>query len=90
MIKRLKLLIIIVIVFGILFITLYTPTGVIKRHLFFDNPIQSLTCTIKKSDFVDTSYGQQYLVYGFNGIYFAYIKRNSIGWCYWSGGGSGP
>ena len=85
-----KLLIFVIITLGIVLFTLYTPVGAVKRHLFFDNPIQSLTCFIKKSDFIDTLYGQQYQVYGFNGIYFAYVKRNSIGWCYWSGGGSGP
>lgn len=82
--------------FVILLIILYTPIGAIRSHLFFSNPIQSLTCNIKKSNYVDKLYGQQYLIDGFEAgdgsgsIYFAYIKRNFIGCCYWVGGGSGP
>lgn len=86
----------VIIVFTILLITLYTPFGAIRSHLFFGNPIQSLTCNIKKSNYVDKLYGQQCLINGFKAgdgsgsIYFAYIKRNFIGCCYWAGGGSGP
>lgn len=90
-VKKLPKFILISIVFTIILgVIQYTPFGAIRTHLFFINPIQSLTCSVKYS------YGHQYLINGFEagdgsgGIYFAYVERNSIGWYYWSGGGSGP
>lgn len=74
--------------------TSYSPELAIRRHLFFVNPAQSLTCTINK-----TNFDGQYTINGINGIidpqsggkiFFAYVKRNFIGMYYWSGGGSGP
>ncbi|KZL89106.1 hypothetical protein [Clostridium magnum] len=94
--KKLPKFMPIIIAFTIILAILYAPVGAIRMHLFFSNPIQSLTCSVKKSRFIDSSYGQQYLINGFKagdgsgGIYFAYVKRNSIGWYYWPGGGSGP
>jgi len=78
-----------VITLAILYI-LYTPSAAIKSHLFFSNPIKSLTCSITKSNYVDSYYGQQYLIEGFDDIHFGYVNRNLLGWCYWAGGGSGP
>lgn len=83
-----------IIIFTIFLATSYSPELAIRRHLFFVNPTQSLTCTINKTDFVG-----QYTINGFNGfidpksggrIFFAYVKKNFIGLYYWSGGGSGP
>lgn len=94
--KKLLNIISIIVVFTILFITLYTPTGAIRIHLFLFNPIQSLTCTVEKTDIIDSFYGQQYWISGCkpwdgtDDTHFAYIKRNSFGCYYWSGGGSGP
>ncbi len=74
----------------------YNPELAIRRHLFFTNPQKSITCTIKKSFYNDKIYGQQYIVNGFtdpgsgNGICFTYVKKNSLGFYYCSGGGSGP
>jgi hypothetical protein len=90
-----KRLLVICIVF-LLIIIFYTPIGFIRSQLFLTDPIRSFTCSIKKTDFIDASYGQQYVIRGFegekmpNGIHFAYIKRNLVGGCYWAGGGSGP
>lgn len=72
-----------------------SPEVAIRYHLFSTNPIRSLTCTITKSDFIDKGYGQQYLIAGletnFGGsIIYAYIKKNSWGLYYWTGGGTGP
>ncbi|MDP4182969.1 MAG: hypothetical protein Q8942_18015 [Bacillota bacterium] len=80
---------------GVIIITCYSPKLSIRKHLFFTDPIQCWTCKIKKSDFIDKDYGQQYTI---EGIYdelgidvrFAYVKRNSLGWYYWTSGGSGP
>ena len=95
MFKKL-LVIFIIIIFGTFLITSYSPELAIRRHLFFNNPFQSLTCTIKKSDYIDKIYGQQYTINGFAdkssgmGIFFAYVKKDSLGCYHWSGGGSGP
>lgn len=85
-----RLLIPSIIILGFLLLTLYSPIGAVKRHLFFGNPMQSLACSVKKTDFIDNLYGQQYVIDGYKGIHFAYVKRNFLGWCYWSNGGSGP
>ncbi|OPY59021.1 MAG: hypothetical protein A4E55_00390 [Pelotomaculum sp. PtaU1.Bin035] len=85
-----------IIIFTIFLVTSYSPELAIRKHLFFVNPAQSLTCNIGKTNFVDKKYGQQYTINGFidpesgNGIFFAYVKKNFIGTYYWSGGGSGP
>lgn len=73
-----------------------SPEGAIRRELFHVNSLQSLTCTITKTDYVDKIYGQQYIVDGFvepvtqGKIRFAYTKKNSTGKYYWTGGGSAP
>jgi len=74
----------------------YNPELAIRRHLFFTNPQQSISCTVKKSFYKDNTYGQQYIVNGFtdsgsgNGIGFAYVKKNSLGFYYCSSGVTGP
>ncbi len=73
-----------------------SPDGAIRRQLFHVNPLQSFTCTITKTDFFDKIYGQQYIIDGFvdpltqGEISFAYVKKNTIGEYYWTGGGTGP
>lgn len=87
---------IIIIGYGTILYIYNYPEAAIRRHLFSNNPSQSLTCTIKKTDIFDETYGQQYTIQGFTdprsggSIYFAYVKQNSLGLYYWSGGGSGP
>ena len=87
--------IVIVFIIGV-FIFSYSPTIAIRKHLFISNPVQSFTCNLKKTTFIDNRYGQQYIVEGFidkssgGGIHFAYVKKNSLGLYYWFGGGSGP
>lgn len=71
-------------------ISSYSPTLAIRRHLLLITPTKALTCELKKSDFVDPDYGQQYTVDQCNGIYFAYVKKNVIGMYAWTAGGSGP
>lgn len=68
----------------------YSPTIAIRKFLLFDNPKQALTCKLEKSSYVDPQYGQQYTVYDYDGVYFAYVDQDPIGLYYWSGGGSGP
>lgn len=72
-----------------------SPEVAIRYHLFSTNPIQSLTCIITKTDFIDKGYGQQYLIDGLEtdsgeDIIYAYINKNSWGLYYWTGGGTGP
>lgn len=73
-----------------------SPEAAIRRHLFLNNPAQSLTCDISQTSFVDEKIGRQYTIKGFfdsgsgYGIYFAYVKKNSLGFYHWTGGGSGP
>lgn len=85
-----KILIIGVMILGIVSVTHSTPSGAVKSHLFFEYPIESISCTVNKSEYVDDTYGEQYTVDGIDGVYFAYVKRNILGLYYWSGGGSGP
>lgn len=91
-----RLLGLVVLVFIALLAARYYPEFAIREQLFIDNPIGSLACSIKRTDFVDPIYGRQYLVKGFmdpisgDGVYFAYVRKNSVGMYYWTGGGSGP
>ncbi|HBC92234.1 MAG TPA: hypothetical protein DCZ10_04830 [Pelotomaculum sp.] len=83
-------------IFAIFLATSYSPELAIRRHLFFDSPTQSFTCTINKTNLIDKEYGQQYTIKGFiepesrGEISFAYVKKSFIGMYHWSGGGSGP
>lgn len=73
-----------------------TPEAAIRRHLFWTNPAHSLSCELSKTAIVDKTYGQQYLIKGYidpvtkGNVSFAYVKKNSQGVYYWTGGGSGP
>ncbi|AGL00418.1 hypothetical protein [Desulfoscipio gibsoniae] len=86
----------VIIIIGIFLATSYSPELAIRRHLLFINPYHSLTCSIKKTEYIDKRYGQQYTIDGLvdpstkMGIHFAYVKKNFLGWYYWSGGGTGP
>jgi hypothetical protein len=85
------LLICVVVLIGLIYVIPHsTPVGAIRAHLFPDYQGKALSCSVSKSTVVDRMYGQQYSVGNCNGIYFAYVKRNTIGLYYWSGGGSGP
>lgn len=87
---------ILIIVYGIIIFTHNSPEAAIRRHLFSNSPSQSLSCKIIKTNIVDKTYGQQYIIQDFtdsetgNGIYFAYVRKNFLGLYYCSAYGSGP
>lgn len=82
---------------GYLFSPSATPEAAIRKYIFLQglSPVEAFHLRIKRGDYVDPRYGQQFIVEGFRGnatgmeICFFYLKKTSAGW-YVISAGTGP
>ncbi|RPF42694.1 hypothetical protein EDD75_1802 [Thermodesulfitimonas autotrophica] len=74
-----------------------TPEAAIRKYVFLQglSSVEAFHLRIKRGDYVDPRYGQQFVVEGFRGngtgmeIHFFYLKKTPVGWRVVSAG-TGP